>query len=90
MNVAMRAELCMGILSEPRFVKMNNESGALLMLIFFIRAEHCDCKFYDLSFANMNFLRTEHCECIFYELSVSFAHVNFMGADLCECDFYES
>ena len=64
----------------------------------FLRAEHCECEFYEswalrmrilweLSIVNVNFMRAELYECKFHELS--FSNVNFMRHEHCEYEFYE-
>ena len=46
----------------------------------------CECKFHELSLANVNVMWPEHSKCNFYELS--FAYLNLMRAELCKCKFF--
>jgi len=72
--------------------------ASLRRMWIFLRAEHCECEFYEswvlkmrilweLSIVNMNFMRAELYECKFHELS--FSNVNFMRHEHCEYEFYE-
>ena len=55
-----------------------------------MRAELCECKFYESQFLNVNFMRAGLCKCEFHGSWTEHWEVNFMKAELCKGEFYES